>query len=85
MAQRMRLSSDQLTQVLEKQGVRPVAALGERFDPAHHEAVSRHEDPAAAGPTVIEELRRGYILHDRLLRPAMVRVAVPPEGPAEPA
>jgi molecular chaperone GrpE len=79
------LTLKQFADLLKRHGVRPVAALGERFDPAQHEAVSRHEDPAAAVPTVVEELRRGYFLHDRLLRPSMVRVAVPAEAPAEPA
>ena len=60
-----------------------VPAVGERFDPLWHEAVSREVDPRVEAPTVVEEYQRGYRLHDRLLRPARVRVAVPPEG--EPA
>ncbi|HEX6201587.1 MAG TPA: nucleotide exchange factor GrpE [Thermoanaerobaculia bacterium] len=69
----------QLEDVLRRHGVEPVPAAGERFDPAHHEAVSRLEDPDVETPTVVEELQRGYRLHDRLLRPARVVVAVPPE------
>ncbi len=67
----------QVEDLLRRYGVREVAALGERFDPARHEAVAREESAAVSEPTVVEELRRGYQLHDRLLRPAMVRVAVP--------
>jgi molecular chaperone GrpE len=74
------LTLRQFADLLRRNGVREVAALGERFDPAVHEAVSKHEDPSVAAPTVVEELRRGYLLHDRLLRPAMVRVALPDES-----
>ena len=55
-------------------------ALGQPFDPTLHEAVSREEDPTVQAPTVTGELRRGYRLHDRLLRPSMVKVAVPAEA-----
>jgi molecular chaperone GrpE len=69
----------QLEDVLRRHGVESVPASGVRFDPAHHEAVSRLEDPDVEAPTVVEELQRGYRLHDRLLRPARVVVAVPPD------
>lgn len=69
----------QMQDLLRRYGVRDVPSLGESFDPAVHEAVSRHEDPAVQAPTVTEELQRGYFLHDRLLRPAMVKVAMPVE------
>lgn len=67
----------QLEEVLRRHGVESVPAAGQRFDPAHHEAVSRLVDPEVEAPTVVEELQRGYRLHDRLLRPARVVVAVP--------
>lgn len=67
----------QLEDVLRRHGVEGVPAAGQRFDPAHHEAVSRVVDPDVEAPTVVEELQRGYRLHDRLLRPARVVVAVP--------
>ena len=72
----------QMEDLLRRHGVREIPALGERFDPSRHEAVAREESPAVGEPTVIEELRRGYQMHDRLLRPAMVRVAVPVEDGA---
>jgi len=71
----------QMYDLLRHQGAQPVAAEGELFDPAVHEAVSRHEDPKVDEPTVTRELQRGYVLHDRLVRPAMVEVAMP--GAAE--
>lgn len=73
----------QLQGMLEKHGVTAVPAEGEEFDPSLHDAVSRHEDPEVSVPMVSAELQRGYKLHDRLLRPAMVQVAVPAERAAE--
>lgn len=66
-----------LLDLLRREGLREVDAVGEAFDPAVHEAVSRHEGPAVAEPTVTRELQRGYLLRDRLVRPAMVEVAMP--------
>lgn len=75
--------SRQLRDLLRRYGVEEVAAQGERFDPAIHEAVSRGEDPHVLEPTVSEVMRRGYRVHERLLRPAMVKVVVPaPPAPA---
>jgi molecular chaperone GrpE len=71
-----------LLDLLRREGLREVAAVGEPFDPTVHEAVSRHEGPAVAQPTVTKELQRGYLLHDRLVRPAMVEVAMPASAPA---
>ncbi len=71
----------QMQELLRRFGVREVAAGGEVFNPALHEAVARVESDRVAVPTVTETLVRGYMLHDRLLRPAMVKVAVPPERP----
>jgi molecular chaperone GrpE len=67
----------QLGEALRKLGLAEVPTIGERFDPRMHEAVMREESDAVATPTVVAEFQRGYWLHDRLLRPAMVRVAVP--------
>lgn len=71
----------QMQDLLRRQGVREISALGQPFDPALHEAVSREEDPTVQSPTVTGEMRRGYTIHDRLLRPAMVKVSVPAEVP----
>jgi molecular chaperone GrpE len=67
----------QLADVLRRQGVEAVPALGAPFDPQLHEAVAREEGAEVAVPTVVAELQRGYLHGDRLLRPAMVRVAMP--------
>ena len=65
----------QLLEVLRKRGVRPIEALGADFDPYYHQAVSHEPAEGRREGEVIEEFRRGYMLGDRLLRPAMVRVA----------
>lgn len=69
------LISKQLNDVLESFGVLPIAAVGQRFDPHIHEAVVTEATDKYEPDTVIEELARGYRIGDRLLRPAMVKVA----------
>jgi molecular chaperone GrpE len=66
----------QLGGVLEALGVKAVSAVGERFDPHLHEAVVTEETDEHEPDTVIQEIVRGYRLGDRLLRPALVKVAV---------
>jgi molecular chaperone GrpE len=68
----------QLQDALAKLGVRPVPAVGEPFDPHFHEAIEMVETTDAADHEVLEELQRGYKFKDRLLRPAMVKVAKNP-------
>jgi molecular chaperone GrpE len=70
--------------LLRRFGVEAVPALGQPFDPALHEAVVRFEDPGVEVPMVSEEFQRGYRYNGRLLRPAMVKVAVPVEDHAAP-
>jgi molecular chaperone GrpE len=65
----------QLHDALQKLGVRTVPAKGEQFDPHVHEAVEMVDTAEAADHEVLEELQRGYKLKERLLRPAMVKVA----------
>ena len=64
-----------LHDMLRKQGVRPMETLGADFDPNVHMAVMHEESPTHREGEVIGELQKGYYLHDRLLRPAMVKVA----------
>jgi molecular chaperone GrpE len=65
----------QLLDALTKIGVQPVAAKAQQFDPRFHEAIEMVDTEDAKDNEVIDELQRGYKLKDRLLRPAMVRVA----------
>jgi molecular chaperone GrpE len=69
------LINRQLGGVLESLGVEVVPTVGERFDPHVHEAVATEETDAHEPDTVTQEMQRGYRLGDKLLRPAMVKVA----------
>lgn len=71
----------QLVDVLKQVGVAPMRVEGEPFDPNIHEAVMREESRDHAEDVVIEELQRGYHLHGRVLRHALVKVSIGP-GPA---
>ena len=68
----------QLQDALAKVGVNPIVAKGQPFDPRYHEAIEMVETSDAADHSVLEELQRGYKYRDRLLRPAMVKVAKNP-------
>ena len=68
----------QLQDVLTRLGVQPIAAKGQPFDPHVHEAIEMVETSDAADHEVLEEWQRGYKFKDRLLRPAMVKVAKNP-------
>jgi molecular chaperone GrpE len=65
----------QLLEILRKRGVKAIEALGADFDPHFHNAVAYEPAEGRRDGEVIEEFRRGYMLGDRLLRPAMVKVA----------
>ena len=69
------LIQKQLQDALAKIGVQPMSAKGQQFDPRFHEAIEMVDTEDAKDNEVIDELQRGYKLKDRLLRPAMVRVA----------
>jgi molecular chaperone GrpE len=79
----------QLADVLKKYGVTPVEADGAHFDPNFHEAVMLQEGTGLPPGSVAEVFQKGYLLNDRLLRPALVKVssgpATPPTSPAPPA
>jgi molecular chaperone GrpE len=68
----------QLLDELRREGLEAVDTVGEPFDPAVHEAVATAEDTGLPPHTIVEELQRGYLLQGRLLRPALVRVALAP-------
>jgi molecular chaperone GrpE len=67
----------QFEDVLAAQGLSQIPAVGEKFDPSRHEAIAREETDAHEEGTVIEEMQPGYRLHDRVLRPTLVKVAHP--------
>ena len=69
------LIHQQLLKTLGKRGVKPIDALGQDFDPHFHQAVAHEPADGRREGEVVEEFSRGYMLGDRLLRPAMVKVA----------
>jgi len=67
----------QFEDTLQAQGVSPIPAVGEKFDPSKHEAIAREETDEHEEGTVVEEMQPGYRLHERVLRPTLVKVAHP--------
>ncbi|HVD02149.1 MAG TPA: nucleotide exchange factor GrpE [Candidatus Dormibacteraeota bacterium] len=76
----LKLSLQQLEELLAAQGVQPIEAVGQPFDPSLHEAIGHEESSEHPEDTVVTEVRRGYRLNDRVVRPALVRVARPVGG-----
>jgi molecular chaperone GrpE len=73
----------QMEEVLRQMQVTPVPAVGEEFDPRHHEALGSIERDDLPDHFVADEVRRGYKLRDRLLRPALVRIVSNPKQKIE--
>lgn len=71
----MEMIHRQLLQVLEQAGLEAINAVGQNFDPQKHEAVMQVEDEEAPDNSVLEELRRGYMFKEKVIRPSMVKVA----------
>ena len=70
------LTRKEILKVFEKNNIEQIAAVGKPFDPNFHEAVMREESDEYPENTVVNELQKGYLMHDRLIRPAMVVVAM---------
>ena len=68
----------QMVDILGKQGLKRIESAGQEFNPHFHHAIQRVETTEQRDGTVLEELQPGYLFHDRVLRPAMVRVAAAP-------
>ncbi len=76
------LTERQFHQVLEKYGIQPIEAEGQKLDPNLHQAMMQIPHPEAEPGTVVQVVQIGYTIHDRLLRPAMVGVAKAPDADA---
>ena len=74
----LELSVRKLEEALGTHGLQPIDAVGSPFDPKLHEAVGHEESREHPEDTVVAELRRGYRVRDRVVRPALVKVARPP-------
>lgn len=77
------LTLKEILRVFEKFGVTPIESIGQVFDPTFHEAVMQEETDEYPENSVVTEMQKGYLIHDRLLRPAMVVVAKPKSGPSQ--
>ncbi len=75
----IRLTLQKLEELLAGVGVEPIEAVGQAFDPKFHEAVGSEASDELPEDTVVIELRRGYRMHDRVLRPALVKLARLPD------
>jgi molecular chaperone GrpE len=75
--QGVKMTLKKLTKILENEEVHPIKSVGEPFDPDKHNAVARIEKEGVEGCTVLEEVRRGYTLRGKVIRPSVVKVAVP--------
>lgn len=86
LAQGVKMIREEIEALLAKQGVQPIVAQDAAFDPRFHEAVSQEAREGVKAGTILEELRRGFRLRDRVLRPSQVKVAAastpapPPES-----
>lgn len=79
----IRMVQKQFVSALQKHGVQGFDSVGDAFDPQRHEAIQQVETADHETGTVLEQYQRGYMLHERLIRPAMVVVAKKLEAPAE--
>ena len=73
------LTKKSLNDILKRSGLEAIVALGEPFDPNYHEAMFEMEDDSVEAGTVVKELQKGYMLNERLLRPALVAVSKSPK------
>jgi molecular chaperone GrpE len=71
----LNMTLQEMLRVFEKHGVKPLESVGQPFDPALHEAMMQEQTDDQPENTVVREMQKGYLLNDRLLRPAMVVVA----------
>jgi molecular chaperone GrpE len=67
-----------LRKILESEGVSPIRSIGEPFDPLKHNAVAKTEKEGVDGCTIVEEIRKGYTLRGKVIRPSIVKVIVQP-------
>ncbi len=75
------MTERELLGALERHGIRRIDPMGERFDHNFHQAIFEVDDPQAPPGTIVEVVQPGYVIADRLLRPAMVGVAKGADAP----
>jgi len=81
--QGVEMTLNNLKKVLQKEGVSPIDSLDKPFDSSKHEAISKVEKDDAKECTVVEELRKGYVMKEKVIRPSVVKVAVKPTSESQ--
>jgi molecular chaperone GrpE len=72
----VQMTLKRMRKVLEQEGVTPIESVGKPFDPSKHSAIAAEERDDVDGCVVVEEMRKGYIMKDKVIRPSVVKVAV---------
>lgn len=78
--QGVEMTLKKLRKILEKEEVSPIECLGKPFDPSKHNAVAKIEKAGVEDCTVIEEVRKGYTMRERVIRPSIVKIVVKPSS-----
>jgi len=76
--QGVEMTLKKLRKILENEGVFPIKCVGELFDPAKHSIVSKTEEEGVDGCRIVEEIRKGYTMREKVIRPSIVKVVVQP-------
>jgi len=76
--QGVEMTLKKLKKVLENEGVSPIESVGKPFDPSKHNAVAKTEEEGAEGCKIVEEVRKGYTMREKVIRPSVVKVVVKP-------
>ena len=83
MTEGVEMTLNKLKKILESQQVFPIECIGKPFDPSKHSAIAKIERDDVPDCTVIEEIRKGYIMKEKVIRPSVVRVAIRPESKSQ--
>jgi molecular chaperone GrpE len=81
--QGVEMTLKKLRKILENEGVMPIECLGEPFDPSKHSAVAKTEKEGVDGCKIVEEVRKGYTMREKVIRPSIVKVVVKPSKSRE--
>jgi molecular chaperone GrpE len=83
LVQGVELTLKKLRKILENEGVVPIKCVGETFDPSKHNAVAKIEKEGVDGCKIVEEVRKGYTMREKVIRPSIVKVVVKPSKSQE--
>ncbi|HVO85728.1 MAG TPA: nucleotide exchange factor GrpE [Candidatus Eisenbacteria bacterium] len=83
LVQGVKMTLKKLKKILENEGVSPIKCVGEPFDPSKHNAVAKTEDEGVDGCRIIEEVRKGYTMREKVIRPSIVKIVVQPSNSKE--